>query len=371
MPAFRLPGVLCALTNALPMDAGTLARVATPSPSPAGAANKHSLSDYDLELIRSTAGKKIDGSPKPLGELQYLRGIHVQRKADGVREFGPQSWAALFEQATVDQISELIEVAQSPEGNAIEQLRQVIAEAQKPGSAVTDDQMSKAVAEVLGNERQRQLLGGGEGDSSEAMALVYEAMGVHATRKNTALKQLLGRARLPGSPVSDEQITKAVQDVLGSERQLQLLGAGEGESEAMGLVVEALGVAVDRKQTALKSLIEKAKSPSSAVSDEQLRKAVADVLSVERQCQLLGASESGTGSSSSMALVAEAAKISLEKKGAALAKLYDTGAPEAQIAQATADYESAKAQYRQLGGTVPEARVTTGPMEVKPQGPRN
>lgn len=370
MPGYRLPGVLCALTNALPMDSGTLARVATPSPSPAGAANKHSLSDYDLELIRSTAGKKIDGTPKPLPELQYLRGIHAQRKADGVREFGPQSWAALFEQATVDQITELIELAQSPEGVANDELRKVIEEAKKPGSAVTDEQMSQAVAVVLGHERQRQLLGGGEGDSSEAMALVNEAMGVHAARKNTALKQLLGRARLPGSPVSDEQITKAVQDVLGSERQLQLLGAGEGESEAMGLVVEALGVAVDRKQTALKNLIEKAKAPGSAVTDEQLRKAVADVLGAERQCQLLGASESGPGGSS-MALVVAAAKVSLDRKSAALAKLYDAGAPEAQISQARADYESAKAQYRQLGGTVPEARVTTGPMEVKPQAPRN
>ena len=65
-----------------------------------------------------------------------------------------------------------------------------------------------------------------------------------------------------------------------------------------GLVEFSSGVAVDRKQTALKNLIVKAKAPGSAVTDEQLRKAVADVLGVERQCQLLGASESGTGSSS-------------------------------------------------------------------------
>ena len=372
MAAYRQPGVLSGLTNAAPRESGTLVRAATSTPTPVGVASKQKLSDNDLELIRSTAGRNIDGSSKPLPDLLYLRGIHLQRKAAGIRDYGPQSWAALFEQATVDQLSELIEVAQSPYGKAAAQLQALVEEMRRPGSAVTDKNLSDAIGTVLGEERRRQLLGSAAGDSggSEAMALVVEAMSLSAERKNAALKQLLDRAELPGSPVSDEQITTAVQEVLGHERQRQLLGGSEAEggSGAMELVLRASEVFADRKNTALKKLIEKAKVGGSAVTDEQLRKGVQEVLGVERQRELLGGKNTGA---ESMGLVVEAAKVFMDRKAAALAKLYDSDASEAQIKQATTDYEGAKNQLRQMGVAIPEGGVKTGSLKIDSRPPKN
>jgi hypothetical protein len=161
--------------------------------------------------------------------------------------------------------------------------------------------------------------------------------------------------------------------VLGAERQRQLLGVADsaaGGPTAMDLVVEATDVFADRKNSALEKLIAKAKAPGSTVTDEQLSGAVSAVLGIERQRQLLGISDGNSGGKDSMALVVEAAKVSLDRKRDALAKLYDAGASEAQIAQATKDYENAKAQFRMLGGSVPDASVSTGPMKLEGRDPK-
>jgi hypothetical protein len=369
MPGLKLPGVLCVVTKALPVDAGTLAVTASSPPGTVGAAADQHLSDYDLDFIRSTAGRNIDGSVKPLPELQHFREGHIRRQAEATRLFGAQSYSALFEQATVERLSALIEAAQSPPGRLAEKLDALIEQAQQPGSAVTDEQLSQAVAAVLGAERQRQLLGVSDPNSggSDSMALVVKASNVFADRKNAALKGLIERAKLPGSPVRDEQLTQAVAAVLGAERQRQLLGiadADSGGSDGMALVVEASNVFADRKNAALKNLIEKYKATGSPVTDEQLSQAVAAVLGVERQRQLLGVPDAETGASASTALVVDAAKASLERKRATLAKLYESDASEDQITRATADYENAKTQLRRLGVSVPDAAVSTGPMKL-------
>ena len=136
----------------------------------------------------------------------------------------------------------------------------------------------------------------------------------------------------------------------------------------MELVLRASEVFSDRKNTALKKLIEKAKVGGSAVTDEQLRKGVQEVLGVERQRELLGGKNTGA---ESMGLVVEAAKVFMDRKAAALAKLYDSDASEAQIKQATTDYEGAKNQLRQMGVAVPEGGVKTGSLTIDSRPPKN
>ncbi len=374
MAGFRIPGVLCVVTNAMPIDTGTLTLAASPASGPVGAVANPDLSEADLDLIRTTTGRNIDGSIKPLQVLLQFREDHIKRKAEVTRDFGAQSWHALFEAAVIERFSELIELAQSPAGKAAEQLNALIAQAQQPGSTVTDAQLSDAVAGVLGVERQRQLLGATNANGeSDAMALVVKAMEVFAERKQAVLVELIAKAKRPGSPVTDDQLSQAVAGVLGAERQRQLLGVADsaaGEPTAMDLVIEATDVFADRKNSALEKLIAKAKAPGSTVTDEQLSSAVSAVLGIERQRQLLGISDGNSGGKDGMALVVEAAKVSLDRKRDALAKLYEAGATEAQIAQATKDYENAKAQFRMLGGSVPDASVSSGPMKLESRDPK-
>jgi len=240
MAGYQLPGVAGAVTNASPIDEGTLARTTSPSPGTVGAASTQSLSDHDLSFIQTTAGRTIGGARKPLGELQHLREVHLQRQAAAARESGPGSWAARFEQATVDCMSALIEEAQSPFGNATEQVRLLTEELRKSGSVATEDRLKTALEVLLGMERQRQLMGESD-DNSETMPLLADALNASADRRNTVLKNLIEKATRARASVTEEQLRTAITDVLSVERQRQLLGVSTDSDAAasMALVNEA------------------------------------------------------------------------------------------------------------------------------------
>ncbi|MBI5446602.1 MAG: hypothetical protein HY900_35965, partial [Deltaproteobacteria bacterium] len=188
MAGFRLPGVLCVITNSSPMDAGTLPRATFASPGPVGAAASPRLSTGDLDFIQATEGKNIDGSTKPLQELEQLRHTHLIRKQEASREFGARSSHVLFEQTVIDRLTVLIDRAQSPLGKATEQLAALIQQAEQPGSLVPEEKLSEAIATILGLERQRQVMGGSDADSrgSDAMALVVRALDVSTERRLSA-----------------------------------------------------------------------------------------------------------------------------------------------------------------------------------------
>jgi len=366
---FRLPGFLCVVTNAMPIDAGTLPRTAFPHPGPVGGEDENHLSAYELALARK-AGRRLDGSVRPLRELLALRDDHLREIAKQTRELGTKRWhgGVAFLQAANDALDELIKEARSPAGRAAEALESLIEKYEENGSPITDEQLSKAFEEPLARERQAQLAGTSDGSGgSKVMALLVRGLDAAAERNNAALEKLLVKAELPGSPVTDGQLREAFQKVLGIERQRQLLGATDENARgprAMDLVGRGVALSVRRKNDALKDRIEKARRPSSPVTNEQLREAMREALEAERQAQLLGVPDTGAGSGGP-ALVVDAARVLHERTAAALARLLaDPAASEGQIRQATATFEDEKKQLRLLGVDVPDGTVGEGPMRI-------
>jgi hypothetical protein len=253
-----------------------------------GTAARHALSEQDLELVRTYAGRTLGLGQKPLAELQYLRGVHADRQAAAARAYGPDSWTALFEQAAVDILDTMIAQAQSPEGRAADRVRKLTEELRKTGSVATEQKLTEAMSELLTIERQRQLTGAA-GDSSEAMALVVDALNAAGERRNGVLKELVDKGKRDPSSVSDEQLRTAVTDALSVDRQKQMMGVADGEGgSAMPLVVDALNVSATRRNDHLNKLLDKAKRNPGSVSDEEIRKARVEALSTDRQRQLLG-----------------------------------------------------------------------------------
>ncbi len=421
-------GVLGSRTNNPVTDAGTMARAQNRPNMPEGAAaggatgsgrlpasvRAHAALEEDrahstLDYIWSA--KHADGSPFTLDELVRTRDQFARWKEQSIANFGPQSTNVFYFQELIERYDRLIARAKSPLNNVTkqakeknssvtdEQLKQAIAtelaeqkkqveaggeapslsgvveaanliaarresslkdliqKAKLAGNTVSDEQITNAVKEDLEADRERQLLGG-EGST---MSTVLEAVTVLADRKEAALKDVIRKAKLPGSAVSDEQMTKAVREHLEAERARQLLG---GEGGSLALVSEAVNVFADRKSAVLKDLLKQAKVPGNTVKDEQLTKAVQDYLGAERQRQLLGAQDSG------MDLIVETMKVVLDRKKAVVDELFKksnvpgSGVTDQQIQKALADYESAKQQARKLGMSVPEGNVRAGEAQV-------
>jgi hypothetical protein len=89
----------------------------------------------------------------------------------------------------------------------------------------------------------------------------------------------------------------------------------------MALVVDALNAAGERRNGVLKELVDKGKRDPSSVSDEQLRAAVTDALSVDRQKQMMGVADGEGGSA--MPLVVDALNVSATRRNDHLNKLLD------------------------------------------------
>ena len=147
------------------------------------------------------------------------------------------------------------------------------------------------------------------------MELVSQALEVSHHRHLESLKHAIEKAKRPGNKVSDKDLKKAIGEVLGTERQMQLLGLPEEDTSgenAMGLVTQALEVSHKRHLASLKSLIAKAKHPGNTVSHKDIQKAVVQALSSERQRELLGGSSDQEFSD----LLSAAAKVQERKLSA-------------------------------------------------------
>ena len=239
MAGFREPGVAGVANSAASIDQGTLARTTSPPPGIVGNAPTQDLSEHDLDLIRTTAGRTIGGSRMPLDAVRHSRELHVLRQAAAAREFGPYSWAALFEQATIDCLNALIAEAESPSGKAADRVRTLTEQLKESGSVAVEEELTKALTVLFQFERQRQLMGE-EGDS-ETMPLAVAALNAAGDRRKNVLSNLIDQAKRDRASVTDEQLQKAITDVLSVERERQLLGVEDGESgaDSMLLVNEA------------------------------------------------------------------------------------------------------------------------------------
>jgi hypothetical protein len=340
----------------MPPDSATLARTSTPPPVPLGGqGRRESLSAADRAYIEREVGKRLDGSPLPLGSLLSLYDKQARLYEEAASQVGAQSGAALYIRAIVERLAALIAEARSPRGMAMEKLRRQLEQARATKGPIRADQFSEALAEVLGAERQRQLLGVEDTTGENGMDLMGQVTEFVYERKTEELKNLIEEAKRPGNRVTEEQLGNVVRDVLGIERQRQLLGCGDdgaGGSSAMTLLGEALEVVRERHEKALKDLIEQAKRPGSNVSDEQLSQAVRAVLGDERQRQLLG---SGDDSAAGMDLVLQAMEVARQRHRTAIKSLVESAkrpgatVSKAQIEQAVRTVLGDERQRQLLG----------------------
>ena len=138
------------------------------------------LTDSDRQFIRNIHRD----TPLPLEKLMTLRFESLRLQEDASREFGPVSSSALW-------------------------LRQVIAAYDEAG--------------VLGDERQKQLMGISD-DKSGGILAVIEAMGLIMKRRQAAVSDLLKKQSQPGGGVTDAQVDQAIKDFDEIRSQARRLG---------------------------------------------------------------------------------------------------------------------------------------------------
>ena len=118
-----LPGVLCALTNALPSDAGTLVLGASQPPGATGRGSDETiLAEDEREWIKKAYGKKADGTLMDLGSLMLYRDQSIREYESAVSQYGPRSRQARWQEATVAHFEGLIKEARARRGDATAKL---------------------------------------------------------------------------------------------------------------------------------------------------------------------------------------------------------------------------------------------------------
>jgi hypothetical protein len=77
--------------------------------------------------------------------------------------------------------------------------------------SVSDKKFQELLAAVLGDERQKQLMGLSDDDSGGLPAVV-DVMDLILKRRKAAVADLFKRQAIPGSGVTNEQVNRAVSD---------------------------------------------------------------------------------------------------------------------------------------------------------------
>lgn len=129
----------------------------------------------------------------------------------------------------------------------------LIDDATKPGSTVTDEQLSKAVSALLGIERQEQLLGFDDDTSgAEAMQLLSEAIEVSYERRKAFFRKLSQKTKSFDNKVTRKQISDALAEVLSAGRGRQVLGGDtdKTDQEISDLLDQAVKISGEREKPA-------------------------------------------------------------------------------------------------------------------------
>jgi hypothetical protein len=327
----RLPGVLCVVTNALPIDAGTNVRAAMPAPGSTGKAGEASLSDYDRKLIRD-AGLDIHHIPFPLAGLLRAREEHIQQAREAEAQGHPYS--ALFEQAVIERLDELIAEARSPSGRAAHDLRKMIEGQHSAAATVPEKQLIAAIRALVNADKEGPL-------DSERQFLIQKAFEALAERKAAEFSKLVQNAKRPHSTVTNKQLANGLAGLLGLAKQARSLGS-DIDVDPNDFMTEVLEIKKQRVEKALHHLIDKDHS-GGRVTRAQYSQAIAEVLGTERQRQLLGIQGDDGPNPVGQDLIHEALTITYEHDKAALKSLIH-GAKHRGNALPTKQFQRAVAQ---------------------------
>jgi hypothetical protein len=327
------------------------------------------FTDADRQFIYDIhQAKHLDGSPLRLEELLFLRAENVRMQQQAIREFGASSKSAAWFQEVIAAYDEEIEKAKSPLGSAVNALKTAVAD---PKAKEKDIQ--EKIVNLIGIMRQDQLMGKDDDpNSQEANKAICKAVDRATDERTDALEDLLQREKRSSGSVSEDDFRKVLINVMGVDRQRELMGmnddeeGGKKEERIRGAVVEVIHVVSERRIKAAKSLIEQEKRSPGSVSEQKFKELVAAVLGDERQKALMGLTDDTSGG---LDVVLEVMDLIIKKRRTAVSDLFKkqavpgSGITNAQINQAIADYDAIKVEARRLGIAVPEGDFTLGTPE--------
>lgn len=286
---------------------------------------KHALlSSGDLNFIADTAGRNIDKSIVPLAALRHQYQSHLQQLREAVKSHGAECWNAAFERAVLQRLSGLIAQAESPLPSSARQLTTLLKRARR-GQPVKDADFSHAVTQVLEEQKTRALHSKDGETDQRVKALVNETLVWVAERDKAQLAILLKQAKRHGAKISDQQLLSAVRKALNAEHQLQKSDLSNDNAAAAfnALLGDVLILIVKRRKAKLTELLHEAKRGGNRVSDKQLHDAVTNLLSVEKQTQLLGVESSDPAEPQIGQLLNEVIQVSEARHGQRLRQLID------------------------------------------------
>ncbi len=327
------------------------------------------FTDADRQFIYDIhQAKHLDGSPLRLEELLFLRAENVRMQQQAIREFGASSKSAVWFQEVIAAYDEEIEKAKSPLGSAVNALNTAVAD---PKAKEKDIQ--EKIVNLIGIMRQDQLMGKDDDPSSqEANRAICKAVDRATDERTDALEDLLQREKRSSGSVGEDDFRKVLINVMGVDRQRELMGMNDDEKGAEKgerirvAVVEVIHVVSERRIKAAKSLIEQEKRSPGSVSEQKFKELVVAVLGDERQKALMGLSDDTSGG---LDVVLEVMDLTIKKRRTAVSDLFKkqavagSGVTNDQVNQAIADYDAIKAQARRLGMAVPEGDFALGTPE--------
>jgi hypothetical protein len=109
------------------------------------------------------------------------------------------------------------------------------------------------------------------------------------------------RALLADPSAKEEDMAEKMTTMLGVMRQEQLLGVEDDPAaqEATDLIVKVIDRSAEKRTAILEDLVKREKASSGAIPDDKFREAIAVVMGVERQRQLMGMADDADGAKKS------------------------------------------------------------------------
>lgn len=112
----------------------------------------------------------------------------------------------------------------------IKALKDLIDEETKSMGSVPDKKFQELLVAVLGDERQKQLMGLSDDDSG-GLSAVVDVFNLILKRRKAAVEDLFKRQAVPGSGVTNDQVNRAVNDYDDIKRQARRLGMAVPEGD--------------------------------------------------------------------------------------------------------------------------------------------
>ena len=220
-------------TNSPISDGGTMARTQNKANVSQGKSGdvegtglfSSSFTDADRQYLYDIHhAKHLDGTPLRLDELVFLRGENVRMQQQAIREFGAGSKTAAWFEEVIAAYDEEIEKLKSPLGSAVNALKTAVADRNSK-----EKDIQEKIVNLIGIMRQDELMGKDDPSAQEANKAICQAVDRATDERTDALENLLKREKNSSGSVSEEDFRKVLINLMGVDRQRELMGMNEDE----------------------------------------------------------------------------------------------------------------------------------------------